>query len=211
LSHAGEVETFAWHPDSRRLASTSRGTSEIRLWDTATGKYRTLQGHAELVPNLVFDHRADLLISYSWDGSTRFWQASDGEFLFVSRAGFGMAFDANDGMLAYAREQQGFGLWKIDRSPVYRELTLGIGDSPYITGFDFSPNGQEAAVVNPEGLHLFDVATVNERSFSPAENLLSVWFGNDNQAVTISRHDISFWPVPRDAEKHWQAESREAD
>jgi signal transduction histidine kinase len=208
LSHAGEVETFAWHPDSRRLASTSRGTSEIRLWDTATGKYRTLQGHAELVPNLVFDHRADLLISYSWDGSTRFWQASDGEFLFVSRAGFGMAFDANDGMLAYAREQQGFGLWKIDRSPVYRELTLGIGDSPYITGFDFSPNGQEAAVVNPEGLHLFDVATVNERSFSPAENLLSVWFGNDNQAVTISRHDISFWPVPRDAEKHWQAESR---
>jgi signal transduction histidine kinase/dipeptidyl aminopeptidase/acylaminoacyl peptidase len=208
LSHVGQVETFAWHPDSRRLASTSRGTSEILLWDTATGKNRALRGHAELVPNLVFDHRADLLVSYSWDGSTRFWQASDGEFLFVSRTGFGMAFDANDKMLAYGRERQGFGLWKIERSPVYRELTLGIGASPYITGFDFSRNGRDLVVVNPEGLHFFHVATVNERSFSPAENLLSVWFGNDNQAVTISSHDISFWPVPRDAETHWEIERR---
>jgi signal transduction histidine kinase len=209
LSHAGEVETFGWHPDSRRLASTSRGTSEILLWDTVTGKSRTLRGHAELVPNLVFDRRADLLVSYSWDGSTRFWQASDGELLFVSRAGFGMAFDATDRMLAYAREQQGFGLWKIDRSPVYRELTLGIGASPYITGFDFSPNGRGVAVVNPaEGLHLLDVANGNESSFSPAENLLSVWFGNDNQAVTISRHDISYWRFPGHAEKRWETESR---
>ena len=34
-----------------------------------------IRRHAELVPNLAFDHRAELLISYSWDGSTRFWQA----------------------------------------------------------------------------------------------------------------------------------------
>jgi signal transduction histidine kinase len=208
LVHDGEVETFAWHPDSQRLASTSRGPSEILLWDTATGKNRTLQGHAELVPNLAFDHRAELLISYSWDGSTRFWQANDGEFLFVSRTGFGLAFDAKDSLLAYAREQQGFGLWKVDRSPVYRELTLGIGASPYITGFDFSRNGRDVLVVNPDGLHLSDVANGNERSFSHAKELLSVWSANDNQAVTISRHDFSFWRVPTNAESHWEADRR---
>ena len=209
LSHADEVETFAWHPDSRRLASTSHGPSEILLWDTATGKYRILPGHAELVPNLVFDHTSGLLASYSWDGSTRFWQANDGEFLFVSRAGFGMAFDSHDKLLAYARERQGFGLWNISRSTVYRELSLGIGSPPYINGFDFTPNGGNVAVVNwAEGLHLFDFSSADERNFAAADNLLSVWFVSDNQAVAISRHDISFWRVPRDAETHWEIEKR---
>ena len=211
FSHPGNVETFTWHPDSRHMASSSRGTSEIFLWDTSTGKQRALRGHAELVPNLVFDHRADLLVSYSWDGSTRFWQASDGELLFVSRAGFGMAFDANDRMLAFAREQQGFGLWNISRSAVYRELTLGIAAAPYITGFDFSPNARDVAVVNPaEGLHLFDFSTLRERDFTAAENLLSVWFASESQAVTISRNDITLWRVPGsndrwEVEKHFAA------
>jgi signal transduction histidine kinase len=119
-----------------------------------------------------------------------------------------MAFNADDSLLAYAREQKGFGLWNIDRSPVYREITLGIGASPYITGFDFSRDGRDVVVVNLEGLHLLDVTTVNERSFSPAENLLSVWFGNNNEAVTISRHNISYWRIPRNAETNWEAQSR---
>jgi signal transduction histidine kinase len=208
FSHPGEVETIAWHPDSRRIASTCRGTSEILLWDTATGKCCTLRGHAELVPHLTFDHAADLLISFSWDGSTRFWQASDGELLFVSRAGFGMTFDTNDKMLAYAREQQGFGLWNISHSAVYRELTLRIGSPLHVNGFDFSPDGRDVAIVNLEGLHLFHFPTVNERNFAETDNLLSVWFASEDHVVTVSRRDIVLWRVPKDEEKHWKVETR---
>jgi len=59
----------------------------------------------------------------------------------------------------YSREQQGFGLWNINRSAVYRELTLPLDSAPYVTGFDFSPDGRSIALINPEGLHLFDVGT----------------------------------------------------
>jgi signal transduction histidine kinase len=209
LSHPGEVETFAWHPDARHLASSSHGTAEILLWDTVTGKHRALQGHAELVPHLVFDNEADILISFSWDGSTRFWQGSDGELLFVSRAGFGLAFDRGDNLLAYAREQKGFGLWKIDRSPVFQEMTLGIGASPYITGFDFSPNGHDVAIVNhAEGLRLFDASNRKESSFVPGDNMISVWFANDDQAVTVSRHEIALWRVPKSKDTQWQIQKR---
>ena len=85
LEQPAEPLTLVWHPDGRRLACACSGMTDILLWDSITGLQKFLRGHAELVPHLVFDHRGELLVSFSWDGSTRFWQASDGELLFVSR------------------------------------------------------------------------------------------------------------------------------
>src|SRR5207244_530874 len=145
---------FTWNPDNRGLASSCGDSLDIFLWDTLTTQRRVLGGHAELVPHLAFDHRGDLLLSFSWDGSTRFWRATDGGLLFVSRAGFGLAFNRDDTKLAYMEEMQGFGIWNVSPSAVYRELTLPIGATAYIMGFDFSPDGRDLAVANPDGLHL---------------------------------------------------------
>src|SRR5439155_2618261 len=206
LIHPGPVTAFAWHPDGRRLASAARGTLDVLLWDARTGEQRALKGHAELVPHLAFDHQAELLVSFSWDGSTRFWQASDGELLFISRAGFGLEFDQTDTRLAYSREQQGFGLWNISRSSVYRELTLPLGATPYIIGFDFSPDGRSVAMLNSEGLHLFDVATMAERSFLKVSNPLSVWFTGRDRLVCVSRGAITHWRTSPSQDIPWQVE-----
>ena len=208
LPHPGEIVTFAWHPDNRRLASSCWGTSDILLWDTVTTNHVALRGHAELVPHLAFNDRGDLLVSFSWDGSTRFWKGGSGEFLFVSRAGFGTVFSRDNTRLAYFRENQGFGLWKVSSSATYRELTLPPGSPGYVTGFDFSPDGRLLAIVNREGLRLFDPVTVRELSFAPApNNHRSVSFSaNGTELVTVATDRISLWRAQKLGEAEWRLE-----
>jgi signal transduction histidine kinase len=207
LPHPGDIVTFAWHPDNRRLASSCWGTSDILLWDTVTTNHLALRGHAELVPHLAFNHRGDLLISFSWDGSTRFWNGDSGESLFVSRAGFGTFFSRDNTRLAYFRENQGFGLWKVSSSSTYRELTLPPGSVGYVTGFDFSPDGRLLAIVNREGLRLFDPLIVRELSFAPARNNRSVSFSADGtELVTVATDQISLWRIQQLGEAEWRLE-----
>jgi signal transduction histidine kinase len=205
LPHPAEVLTFAWHPDNRRLAASCRGGFDIFLWDTVTERHRVLRGHTELVPHLVFDHSGDLLASYSWDGSTRFWQAGDGEPLFTSRVGFGVAFDSNDTRMAYVREQHGFGVWNVRRSDVYRELQMPIGAAHYITAFDFSPDGQSMAAANPDGLHLFDLRSGQESSsVALTNNIRSVAYTRDGESLVVAATDqIALWHPPSPGEPAW--------
>lgn len=204
LSHAGEVTALAWAPDGRRLASASRGTPDIELWDCVTGRDRRLRGHAELIPHLAFDQQNELLISFSWDGSTRFWQARDGELLFVSRAGFGLDFDTSGTRLAYSREHQGFGLWNVSRSSIFHELTIPLAAVPPVIGFDFSRDGHTMALMNPDGLHVLDVLTGTEQNFLPLENPVSVWFTDETGLVSVTRSAINTWRIPVSERAAWE-------
>jgi signal transduction histidine kinase len=208
LAHPAKVLTFAWHPDSQRLAATCSGGFDIYLWDTYTERHRVLRGHTELVPHLVFDHRGSLLASYSWDGSTRFWQANDGELLFTSRTGFGVAFDTNDTRMAYVREQRGFGVWNVRHSTVYRELQMPIGAAHYITAFDFSPDRHSIAAANPDGLHLFDLDTGRESSSMPlTNNIRAIAYTPDGTSLVVAATDqMALWHLPSTGEPEWRRE-----
>lgn len=208
LAHPAEVYSFAWHPDNRRLAVSCWRGNDIFLWDTLTERQRVLRGHTELVPHLVFDHRGEMLASYSWDGSTRFWQAGDGEPLFISRAGFGVAFDTNDTRMAYVREQHGFGVWNMRHSSVYRELQMPIGATHYITAFDFNPNGQSLVAANPEGLHLFNLRSGQESSsLALTNNIRSVAYTPNGKSLFVAAtNQVALWHMPCPEEPAWRRE-----
>ena len=208
LTHPADVLTFVWHPDNQRLAVSCKRGLDIYLWDTFTERHRVLRGHTELVPHLVFDHHGNLLVSYSWDGSTRFWQAKDGEFLFTSRAGFGLAFDTNDTRMGYVREQHGFGIWNVRRSNVYREFQMPIGGTHYISAFDFSPDGQSLAAANPDGLHLFDLRSERETSsVAVTNNIRSIAYTRDGESLVVAATgQIALWHPPGPGEPAWRRE-----
>ena len=70
-----------WSPDGQLLACSSVD-QKIYLWDSFTGKRTAvLSGHHSAVMSVAFNRAGDLLVSDSWDSSTRFWDPATGENL----------------------------------------------------------------------------------------------------------------------------------
>jgi WD40 repeat protein len=71
------VESVAFSPDGRLLASGSWDNT-IKLWDVATGReVRTLTGHTDTVNSVAFSPDGRLLASGSYDNTIKLWDISD--------------------------------------------------------------------------------------------------------------------------------------
>src|SRR5262249_6446802 len=72
-SFEAEMEALAWRGDGR-LFAVSGSDPRIYVWDMATNRLQSvLEGHQNNVVDLEFTHAGSLLVSSSWDGTTRVW------------------------------------------------------------------------------------------------------------------------------------------
>src|SRR5262249_55142525 len=74
-SHTFEAEMggTAWRGDGRLFAAAG-SDHRIYVWDMTTDRLQSvLEGHQNTVVGLQFTHAGNLLVSSSWDGTTRVW------------------------------------------------------------------------------------------------------------------------------------------
>jgi WD40 repeat protein len=149
-SHAHEVMSLAFSPDSLRFASGgSDGT--LALWDVNTRRLvkPAVKAHREAVQALAFSPNGDLLASAGvgtadFDDNVRLWDATTLRELLPSLGGHegpvrALAF-SRDGQMLAAADLDRIVLWQLDgRQRIGRPLT---GHEGPIEALVFSPDGQ---------------------------------------------------------------------
>ena len=195
------VWSLAWHPDGLRLAlGFGSPNSQVQVWDVAQRRpLSTLKGHAQQVFEMAFQPGGDLLLTRSWDGTSRLWDAGSGRQLlnwptFINDMHFNRGGSVCGHVLVGGRAR----LVEVAGGREYRTLvsSLGAGRGGYHWG-DVGPSGL-LAVGMDDGARLWNLATGREVAFLPVGLTHSANFVARPEGVellTCGLGGLLRWPI----------------
>jgi WD40 repeat protein len=190
--HADCVQSLAFSPDGKRLASASKDRT-VQVWDTQTWEeVFTFRGHTRPVYSVVFSPDGKRLASASFDKTVRIWDAQTGQEVLTLK-GFtssaysdlaSIAINPDGGRLAYSPDgkrlasafiEKAVRVWDTETG---QEILTLKGHADWLRSVAFSPDGQRLATTSEDkmvkvwdaqtGQEIFTLKGHTRRAFSAA-------------------------------------------
>ncbi len=198
LAHPSEVTWLAWSPDDSTLACSCMD-KRLYLWNALSGdRLSTLEGHTGCVVGVAFNRGGDLLISSSWDGSTRFWNPATGEQLLSVPVDFArfVPFSADDRQLGLLESDDLPSVWAVATGGECRRWP-----GPSTLGATFCAGGRVLIGIAPDGVRFWDAADGRLLGSLPVGHCASVLLQPDGRSLWLSspsgllRFSLEFDPL----------------
>jgi eukaryotic-like serine/threonine-protein kinase len=186
-----EVSAVGWSSDARYIIA---GYDDARacVWEVATGrKVATLKGHQAEVVDTRFLPDSRIAITYSWDETTRLWDAFTGEELLA----------ASDRVLNLSRDGkrlsfvtgQKLGVWEVLYGEVLRTLHGHTGKNPRAMGI--SSDSRRAASGGDDGILLWDLGNYRLLGSLPAGKVVDVFFDPTDAVFSCGSSGLIRWTL----------------
>ncbi len=179
--HSGSVESIAFSPDGKLLASGSFDKT-IKLWDIATGDVQqNLEGHLNMIESIAFSPDGKLLASDSYDETVKLWDTTTDDVQQTleghSKPIQSIAFSPDGMLLASDSTDKTIKLWNI----VTGDVQTLEGHSGSIESIVFSPDGKLLASGSlNKTIKLWDTATGNLQQIMNVDGIIEkLWFHMD--------------------------------
>ncbi|BAZ50901.1 serine/threonine protein kinase with WD-40 repeats [Nostoc sp. NIES-4103] len=197
--HASDVNSVAFSPDGKTLASGSDDKT-IKLWNPTTGKeINTLKGHFEWIWTIAFSPDGKILASGSKDKTIKLWNPVTAEEIRTlkghSEGITSVAFSPDGKTLASGSLDKTIKLWDLATGKQIRTLE---GHSQPVAAVAFSPDGKTLATGSwDKTIKLWNLATGKQiRTLEGHTNLvLCVAFSPDGKTLASGSKDktIKLW------------------
>jgi serine/threonine protein kinase/WD40 repeat protein len=185
------VSAVAWSPDGKFLA-TGCMDFNIYIWDAVTGRrLAVLAGHDGLIMNLAFNHAGNLLVSSSYDDSTRLWKPDSGRQI-ASYAGatWQIQFSPNDQTLLGWQDGNRYGSLEMGYSRECRQLYMARDDA-FPSTPEFSADGRILAIGSDGSdghVRFWDAVSGQEIGAFPLKAIDELLFTPDGRSlITVDR------------------------
>jgi WD40 repeat protein len=220
--HSETVNSVAFSPDGKTLASGSEDHT-IKLWEVTTGRVlRTLTGHSDGVNSVAFSPDGKRLASGGDDKTIKLWDVSTGTELHTL-TGLGhwilsVTFSPDGRLLASGNDYGGIELWDVASGTRLHETGVELHSGTYakapefcyceVRSVVFSPDGKTLASgtgsaffikVSDYPVDLWDVASLTRLRTLAHHSLgiRSVAFSPDGKVLASGSEDqtIKLWDV----------------
>jgi hypothetical protein len=196
LNSPSTIMSIAWHHESGEIAAGCEDHA-IRVWDIQTGRVGTIDGHTREVISLAYSPTSDLLVSYSWDGTTRLWNSRTGDLLLRSQQGWARAFSRDGKKLSYVKPNKGFGYWNVVEPEVFSIFGYPLRGDSWMRWVDFSPDATLLAVGYYSGVQVWDVAARTLVAEIPGRDIKTIAFTSGDSLLISDVKGAREWRLDR--------------
>lgn len=192
----GVASSLAWYRDDS-VISVGCLDGRVCVVEVASGRNRELRGHADNAAEVMFHPRGNLLLSVSWDATSRFWDMASGEALFTWLDVVPLGFSADgESLIAYDGTANALVTWRVQTSPYYRTFGQPAGYLRTCWGASFSPDSRLLAVATDVGVEIWDVLDEKMLTSVPAGKSISVEFAADGKSILVAGvPGLFLWPI----------------
>jgi WD40 repeat protein len=175
--HPHTVASLAWHPQGRLLAVGCEDAN-IYLWNLTNGRqHAMLQGHQATVVGIDFTSNGEIMLSWSWDTTSRLWDPWTGALRLTCPGTLGGL--SHDGRRMVSTQGNSMSLWEVDPGREYRSLPnygTAAGDRLYYHDGSISHDGRWLAMGCEDGVRLWDLARWEQVAALPVGRTVNALF-----------------------------------